>query len=265
MGYIGQRPPQNAFSSPGLWTPNSAAVQQYRGLWDAGADPYWAYTKLLIQPSATDSSIVDRSSAARSLTVSAGVALSGTSRFPGGASINFDGASSHYVVTPTSTDFDVSATSTSYVLEVIIWIPPADGSDRFLLSLATAAKNYVTIYRLSTGTHPIIFNAYNGSFSDQITGTSGTGGTTHYVAAVQNGTTMRLYVDGVLQGTANRTAGLSSVNTCTIGNLTTSDASVASYPATMLGNIYAARVTVGSDRGYTGSTIPLPTGPWPTR
>ena len=79
----------------------------------------------------------------------------------------------------------------------------------------------------------------------------------HYIAVSRSGTTVRLYVDG-----AYITSGTSSTN------LTSAiDTFVASDYYEMTGYIDDLRITVGSDRGYTGglgSTIAVPAAAFPT-
>ena len=263
MGYIGQRPPQNAFSSPGLWTPNSALVQQYRGLWDAGADPYWAYTKLLIQPSATDSSIVDKSSGAKTVTSSNGFSLSGVSAFPGGGSVSSapatPGLGSNRIEFANSSDWYFG--TDNFAIELLYTTTttaPTTGG----MGLLERENSYGLRVELYTnGNISVRASSNNSSYDVWNTTTicAYYANTINHTALVRTGSSFTLYHNGVSRATTTSSAALYAG---------TSPLAIGGYPSgggnSFAGNIYAARVTVGSDRGYTGSTIPLPTGPWPT-
>jgi hypothetical protein len=74
----------------------------------------------------------------------------------------------------------------------------------------------------------------------------------HHIAVSRSGTSVRLYIDGALLSTATSSANFtSSANTFVARNNVFS-------PRNVVGYIDELRITVGSARGYTGSTIAVP-------
>ena len=251
MGYIGQAPIRNAFTSPGLWTPNEVSNRLSLGLWEQN-DPYWSYVKLLIQPSATDSSITDKSSGAKAVTTSTG-ALSGSSIFSGGASIANSG-SGYACSLADDAGYDGFS---DFVIEGFF---VANASPAIIAEKAASSSEYGA-WNVAVIGNKLRFGASSSNTSEDIAAASTSqsvySGVTHYFAVSRSGSSGNVYLDGV------RGATFSSGTTVYNGSsaLYIGGHSNGTY---LNGSILSLRITKGTDRGYTGSTIPLPTGPWPT-
>jgi hypothetical protein len=87
----------------------------------------------------------------------------------------------------------------------------------------------------------------------------------HHVAASVSGGTRRLYLNGTLITGATTNIGSGYTQFESLGNgFRVGNSANTSYPIPLNGYIDDLRITKGSARGYTGSTIPVPTTAFPT-
>ena len=82
----------------------------------------------------------------------------------------------------------------------------------------------------------------------------------HYIAVSRSGSTVRLYLDGTLASTGTSSGNLTS----SAGDTRVGSASGLPSSYDIVGYIDDLRITVGTDRTYTGATITVPTAAFPT-
>jgi hypothetical protein len=226
----------------GAYSTASAAVTPVAG------DALFASVALLLPMDGTGNTFVDSSATPKTITALGDATQSTAQSKWGGKSAYFDG-SGDSVSAP---DITLSG---NFVFEC------------WLRWNGTISKNYSAI-AIGTNANSQFFlttkeNRTGLRFG--ITGVSeiGTGSFTwvpdtwYYVALVRSGSAIRMYIDGV-----NVTDGSPTGSNTFSGELRLAGDGSGSYDS----NIYLddVRLTVGSDRGYTGSTITVPTAAFPT-
>lgn len=251
MTYIGKCPIQNAYSSPGIITPNQVVNRKKVYAWPADADPYWANVSLLFQPKATDTSYTTDATG-KTITYNGNAALSGLSPFPGGASVALDG-NGDFLSFADSADWDFPG---DYTWEALVLFANFTNVNSIMGSDSGAGANRQILYTIPTTGELFCYDSYTPSIN---TGTTKrcVVGSWHYLAQSRASGVSKLYIDGVLGATISHSTSSNAATRFMLGY----SGNGTEYTT---GNIAAARVTKGVAR-YTGSTIPLPTGPWPTR
>lgn len=218
-----------------------------------GGDADFANVKLLLHMDGTGANFTDSSTASRTVTAYGDATQSATESKFGGKALYCDGTGD-YITVPSSADFDWSAGDA--VIEG--WIYPTDlSTNRVICSTSSSTDD---------GATAVYVSPYGQLCVDKI-GTSGvsgggggggapeiTTGAWHHFAAVKSGTSTYLYLNGtrIATGTASN-AWSSGSAPFSIGKSYWSSAS------NFAGYIDDLRVTVGANRGYTGSTITVPT------
>lgn len=246
--YFGQRPARNGFQFGGLWSPNQAALLRLRNLWNPDKDPYRANVVLDICPSANDTSIVDRTG--KTVTVNGNTTLTGVSPWPGGASVALPGSSGNYLSLASSA---ITLGSGNFVVEALVACSVLTGSDRAIFG-NRGASTRDTVVDFAIGSSGQLQMLTENTTILNVAGSAFVG-PFMYLTWVRSGTTFYGFVDGKQKGTATGSYTFSATDAFRIG----SDPRNGDY---LNGNLVALRVSTGTDRGYTGSTIPLLTGPW---
>lgn len=231
----------------GPWSAASSAVTPVAG------DPLWASVQLLLPG---DTSTNDASSYSRSVAAVGGAAVSTAQKRWGAGSLSFDG--SNYLSGASSLELG----SNDYVIECWINISSI-GNNAGIVSKGPVAGVNNSVWCLQFNGAASTLAVFIPSVSSSINIIVGTanvvGNGWHHVAVSRSGSTTRLFVDGQQDG-----------NSYT-GNYTIADGNpwyvgggwYAPTQRTVTGYIDDLRITVGSDRGYTGSTIPVPTAAFP--
>lgn len=216
-------------------------------------DPYWVYVTLLLQPTADDATagsyVADATG--KAITYAGNAALSATAAFTGGASIVFDGAGD-YLSLAHDNALNLNS-SEPFVVETVSRHNGA--AEQAIVEKFTGADGWTLYRRASPYLSPAFYSNGGSIFleaADALVDSTWT-----HTALSFDGSTYRLYVGGILSasdaiGTMNNTTGPLYIGS-RAGSGNWLDGAVASV-----------RITKGSHRGYTGSTIAVPTGLWPT-
>lgn len=132
-----------------------------------------------------------------------------------GTALDFDGIDDRVAITPTLTeDFNIPGSA----LTLAAWIKPDDfgESDARIISKATGTAEQDHVWMLSTyaisGGIGLRFRLETGTNTTTLIASSGvlTAGQWAHVAATYDGTTMRLYLNGVLVGSTAKTGAVAS-------------------------------------------------------
>jgi len=205
-------------------------------------DPYWSTVSLLIHADGTGSTFTDSSGTPKTITVGGSATQSTVQSKFGGKSAKL--ANGDYLSVISST---VLTESNNYVLE--FWIYPLT---------QTQDDRFFTIENSSGDSRGFIIDG--GGFCwnkfgfpiKPLTGTI-TNNQWQHVALVKSGTTTSLYIDGTRASTT--TSAIFPTNPTRINW----GASVTNYAYAGINAYYDdIRITLNTDRGYTGATITVP-------
>jgi hypothetical protein len=214
-------------------------------------DPLFASVALLLPMDGTGTTFVDSSHTPKTITA-VGATQSGTHSKWGGKSAFFNGAG-HYLQIPGvnigTGDFAIEMwfkTDSSVQYAQLIGNEEAGSVAGFSLAINndSTTGGQIALYRGG-----FLLSTSSGDFSDD---------QWHYLAVSRSGTTMRLYLDGNLASTATSSANMTSSSPLYVAY------SNAFPPRNVVGYIDDLRITVGSARGMTGSTVTVPTAAFPT-
>jgi hypothetical protein len=211
------------------------------------SDPYFSSVALLLH---LDGNITDTSGGPRMVTES-GFASS-TSQSKWGAASRYNGGSSAYLEV---SSFPAIGTG-DYVMEA--WVYRVTGGAQFqpLFDTRSVTGSGGANFGINTS-NGSLFADGQGSFFSNTTGSVSTGQWSHVVFARASGT-LRAYINGVLHGSATSSVNHSNTS-CVIGSNKYTPLGVEPYQ----GYLSDVRITVGNSRGYTGSTITVPTAAFP--
>lgn len=242
--------------------PNSAGLSVAKQPRSSGAagptDPYWSFVKLLVTGQGTNgsSAFVDSSSIAQTITAGGSAVYSNATSKWGGTSVLISKATGDYLGLNNASD--ILGTG-DFAVECWINLISANASAGGLFDFRTAgtAQDNIT-WTLQTTNDLAFFN--QGSVRLSNGSALSTGVWTHIALSRTAGTTEQ-YVNGT------RTSGTASTYS-TVWNSTSQVGRIgAAYTGSansMDGYINDFRLTVGSNRGYTGATITIPTAAMPT-
>jgi len=219
------------------------------------SDPLFASVQLLLRG---DSSIADASAYSRSVTVSGSPAVSTAQKKWGAGSIAFNGAAG-YVVAAANSAYNLG--SGDWVIEAWVYFNSVNSDQRVAGGdIPSQSGNYNWAWYTTVSGRLDYYLSTNGStFSLAQAVQFGSIATNqwYHVALVRNGSTVTPY----LNGTAGTT---SSVGSSSIYNNTNNGPFIGAQTTSYFnGFVDDFRFTVGSNRGYTGSTITVPTAAFP--
>jgi hypothetical protein len=233
----------------GAFSTASTAVTPVAG------DPLWANVQLLLPG---DTSTNDASSYSRSVSATGATVSTAQKKF-GAGSIYFDGSGGR-VVAAASSAFNFG--SGDFVIEGWVYFNSVASDQRvaggdnaastgnFSWAWYTTQSGRLDYYLSSSG------SSWNLALSQPF-GTIATGQWYH-VALVRSGSTVTPYLNGTA-GTATNVSSASIYHNSSNGPFIGTQAS-----SNFSGFIDDFRITVGSDRSYTGATIAVPTAAFPT-
>ena len=234
----------------GAYSTASTAVTPVSG------DALWANVQLLLPG---DTSTADASSYSRSVTAVGAASSSSQSKW-GGGSISFSGSGQYLTVADNAalelggSDFAIECwlrtSQTTAYATIASRGASGFGSGSWSLMLNASGAGSVSLYAadFSTGA-PLLSTS----------GINVTDGAWHHVAWVRNGTQHSLYVDGTRYATATSSFAIANISeSLAIGT------DLVFSGRDFSGFIDDFRYTVGTNRGYTGSTITVPTAAFPT-
>jgi hypothetical protein len=231
------------------------AALHTRGIYD---DPAFERVSLLLPMDGTDSTFTDSSLTPKTITAFGNATQSTAQSKFGGKSAYFDGTGDYISIDDSGNAFAFGTGDFCYEF----WFRSA------------ASNPYAALVTRPYGLPGGIFIGLNGAsgngrpeiywreFENALFIQSDTGGFNddnwHHFAFARSGTTCRMYIDGVSRG--SRTDIGTSVSTSTL--IVGTDIEFSGRDFT--GYIDDLRITKGSDRGYTGETITVPTAAFPT-
>lgn len=227
----------------GPWSTASSAVTPVSG------DPYFSYVALLLHADGTESTFVDSSSTPKMITAVNATQSDAQSKW-GGKSLLID-SPSKYLSLPSS-GFTLAG---DFVMECWVYMT-GSASSYVLIEGRTNYNDYQDfVWYLNGGGYNGLVVAPSGSRLDGTTALVPQNQWRH-IAIVRSGGVISAYVNGVRDATTVNYSGAitPAASTLRIGSNGTQGFS---------GFIDDFRITVGSDRGYTGATIPVPTAAFP--
>jgi hypothetical protein len=210
------------------------------------SDPYFSYVSLLLHMDGSGSSFIDSSSTPKTITAYGNATQSAIQSKFGGKSLSLDGSGDYLTVPP------ITFGSGDFVIEGWLYFNTINGVYTGLYDTRTININGANPTLLLNGNAICWFT--NAGF--QITGSSLSTGQWYHVAVARSSGSTRMYINGAQVGsTYSDSTNYGGTVTPLIGKLTDG------YE--MNGYIDEFRITVGSARGYTGSTITVPTAAFP--
>lgn len=212
----------------------------------AAGDANFSSVRLLLH----GESMVDSSSAARTLTAS-GASISTAQKKFGNSSISI--GSGQYVSVPGATAFNMSG---DFTLEWFHYLNSATAQG-WIIGGDANANGYFMLGINLTASQQLWIGQANVGWPVQFGSVPLSANTWQHVAISRSGSSNRLYIDGTLVGSAitDSTSWTTNPNAIWIGSQ--------SGGVSMAGYLDEFRWTVGTARGYTGSTITVPTAPYP--
>lgn len=215
------------------------------------ADPYWSNVVALLHLDGANGSSTFTDQRGHTFSAIGSATLSTAQSKFGGASLALNGTS-QAIQAATSTDWEMG--SGSFTIEA--WVRPAIAVVARMDIFERWATYGFGLNIESTGfLRGYVTNTTSGSVLVGPGATTVTNGVWHHVALVRDGTTMRLFLDGVSQGTATFNGSIDSISeTLSIGY----DNGGSRW---FNGNIDEVRITKGVAR-YTANFTP-PAAPFP--
>lgn len=220
-------------------------------------DPYAAYVRLLLHCEGTNGSttFTDSSTTGHTITASGDAAISTAQSKFGTASGLF---SAGRIQAPVSSQFDFGAND--FAIEFFVRFSSVASGQRIAGgdSPTSDATFSWAVYMTSTGQLDCYLGSNGSSWS--IAGPLSIGSVTtgqwYHVAIARNGLTIRTYLNGTSNASTSTSSAIyyNSSNGPFFGGKSGSN---------FAGNMDEIRITVGSNRGYTGSTITVPTAAFP--
>jgi len=205
-----------------------------------------AYTKLLLHLDADDGNTGHITK-----NVGGNIVLDSANKKFGSGSASFNGSSSLGV--PSHSDFNFG--SGNFVLDA--WVKASSGSTKAIMGREAGAVSDAWHLKLKAD-NSLQFAVYVSGSWDFIfnpTGTTVPSNTWSHVALVRSGNTWNMFIDGTRVG--------QTTSSITIPTMTSDFQIGKDYgDPNFDGNIDELRVSVGTDRGWTGTSFSTPTVPW---
>jgi len=221
-------------------------------------DIYWSNVQLLVPG---DTSTADFSSYSRSVTTGGSVTFSTAQKKWGAGSILFSSSTSDYLqladldaLELLSGDFAIEMwirTTASTQYTTIISRTPVSftsGCWSLMINQSASGSGNIAVYIGDITTSVPVLTSSGANIRD---------GSWHHLVFSRSGSTFSLYFDGSRVATATSSATISNISG---GIRIGADQYYGRY---FDGNIDDLRITIGSSRGYTGSTITVPTAAFP--
>jgi hypothetical protein len=222
-------------------------------------DAYFSSVALLLHMDDTGSTFTDYSGTPKTITAfNSATQSSAQSKFGGKSGLFNPSGGNDYITAPSNSVFSFQ---TGDLFTIELWYYPTSfGTYNYLVS-----KGAGSVYReWGLGCTASSVNWYikaGGSDINYVASATVSLSTWTHLAVACNGTTVRIYKDGSLIGTTSFSTpdGYGQASVLTVGKFL--DYSGIAHEAR--GYIDDLRITKGSNRGYTGSTITVPTAAYP--
>lgn len=217
-------------------------------------DPYFSYVSLLLHMEGTGSSFVDSSASPKTITAAGSVTQSASQSKFGTKSAYFAGTGNYLTVPAPS--FGTS----DWVVEGWFYPTGSFGGTFFTARSSTAVVGGPTVVIDGSGSLSYyIASADNSTW--QIAGSSSGVSLTlnawQHIAIVRSGSTLRAYKDGTGGESVSISQGIGTNGAFSLF------AGSAAGGQGVTGYVDEFRITLGSSRGYAGSTITVPTAAFP--
>lgn len=230
----------------------------------AAGDAYWSNVQLLmhLDGSNNGTTFTDSSSAARSITRGGGVVTSTAAKKFGTASAYFaasgdylgvtDAASTELAGNDWAIEMWINTTSSTQYATLISRTPGSFAAGMWSLMINhdsnTSGELALYVSDFNGGTSTVMLSSGASSLRD---------GAWHHVAVSRSGSALNMYIDGTRRATGTASSNVSNIN----GDINIGRDQF--YGRQFTGYIDDLRLTIGSARGYTGSTITVPTAAFP--
>lgn len=216
-----------------------------------GGDPHWASVVALLHLDGVNGSTTFTDQKGHTFSNGAGAALSTAQQKFGGASLLLNGAG-QFISSPSTTDFDLGGGD----FTVECWLRPAIVVSTRMEIIERWSNQGISVQIMDTGfLRALATNNESGTVFAGPGATTVTHNTWHHIAFVRDGSTLRLFLNGVSQGTSSFTGSILGINEpLNIGY----DNGVGRH---FNGNIDEIRITKGVAR-YTSNFTP-PTAAFP--
>jgi hypothetical protein len=218
------------------------------------SDPYFSNVSLLLHMNGTGSSFVDSSASPKIITAVGAATQSAIESKWGGKSLELNGSTSNLSLS--SSGFTLSG---DFVIELWIYLSSLASYGPIVETRSSASfSDFICgIYNISGTLRPDFVTAGGGGVRLTGSSTSVSLSTWTHVAFVRSGGVISAFVNGVRDSTQ---INYSSIITPTSANMLIGRNVDGNF---INGYIDDLRITVGSNRGYTGSTITVPTAAFP--
>jgi hypothetical protein len=258
-GYIGfdRVPAQSAVNSAavGVWSLREAERFRRAGTWPTLPDPYFSDVVLLLH---FDNNLTDSSSNPKTVTAYNSAAATGGAKY-GSNALSLNGTN-QYLRAAASADYALPA---DFAIEAWVYLTGASQSYSSFHAAVIAAPYpgggspnagwQVRINGTSTGYDRIYL--YTGTTEIEWNATINLN-QWHYVAISRHSGTIRAYLDGDQVGSSvSNSDNMSPTNNA---DLWIGAMDLGGFEFRLPGRIDELRITKGTARGYTGSTIPVP-------
>jgi hypothetical protein len=218
------------------------------------SDPYFSYISLLLHMDGTGSSFVDSSLSPKTITATGSATQTSAQSKWGGKSASLTSGS---LTTPSSSafafpnDFVIegwfrfNANNTGYQPLITAY----SGGDATGWALILETNNTLNFYGSSGSGWGLTFSSSYIPTTNQWI----------YITVSRTGSTIRMWIDGTSIASGTTTMSIASGGTVAVGYYPYFPGGARSFD----GYIDDLRITVGSNRGYSGSTITVPTAAFP--
>ena len=261
-GYIGfnRLPAASAFNSAasGIWTLREAEALKRAGTWpNTDADPYFSNVSLLLHMDGASGSTTFTDSSGTPKTVTAsGATISTTQSKFGGASGSF-GASA-YATSPISSAFEFG--TGDFCVEAFVFITSFSNARIVGIGQGANGGGPYTGWSLRITSTLVGFYRYDGATeTDRSTSHSAAANAWHHIAVSRSSGTLNTYLNGTRLASVTDTTSYNRINS---DNLEIGGVNFGGTTIPLNGYIDELRITKGTAR-YTGSTITVPTAPFP--
>ena len=256
---VGPSVATTTLAAPGVWTMLEQQRLRRLTLWPTNGDAFFSSVFLLLSMDGTNGSqtITDTSGSPKTVTARGSAAIStAQSRF-GGASC-FCGGSGSYLTAPHPV-----LGENDFVIEAWLNFTSIPSGYATLWAGRATTGGYGGACLVSNSGSLEYFIANSFAFSWQIAGgqagLSLSAGTWQHIALVRNGSAITAYKNGVAGSSVSIGSSSIGVN----GSQMSLMAGSAAGGQEVTGYVDEFRFTVGTNRGYTGSTIPVPSQAFP--
>jgi len=257
-GYVGFNRVPSVFAAPGVWTVREVEASRRAGTWPTTSDPLFSSVALLLKMEGTGATFADSSSVPKTITAFGNATQSTAQSKFGGKSGLFDGSGDYL------TAGSIPLSASDFVIEGWFYLTSLPASGTFTTLFAHRANDSAVggALLVMDGPSMLYFIAGQGSWQHEgpetETGLSVSANTWMHIALVRSGNQCRAYLNGT---------GGNAVSV--FGEIPTSGsfsvmAGAANGVQAVAGYCDEFRITVGSNRGYTGSTITVPATAFPT-